>query len=113
MTIKRPIRKRLWGDDKADSQSVGENMRDISASLLGLPSLRVVTFSDQVYSPDGLVWKQVSMPLGVLMILSINATGAIKTTVLTSLKFANGAATATFGLTAGERYATIRLLVIG
>jgi hypothetical protein len=118
MTTKRPIRRRLWGaadggDGKADARNVGENVRDLSSALLSLPPQRIVTFDNQVYTSDGLVFPQASAPLGVVMIWSETADGQIKTTALTGLKVGSGTATATFGLVPGERYATIRLLVIG
>jgi hypothetical protein len=116
---KRVIRQRLWtgeseDDTKANARSVGENLRNVDSAVLATPAQRVIEFSNQAQPPDGYVFGQTSVPQGVLCIWAERTDGSVHTTALSSCKFDGSTMTARFaGLASGERYATVRLLVIG
>lgn len=112
---KRVLRQRVWsGDDKAGSREVGENLRNAESAILGQLPQRSVTFENQAYTADGLVFSAATRPLGIINIYSETADGTVTNGLLTGMKMNSGAVTVTFSeLVPGTRYATIRLLVIG
>jgi hypothetical protein len=120
---KRVLRQRVWGgtqsedgqdtDSKAEARNVGENLRNVESAFTLAPTTREVEFQNIVYVTEGFTFPQATRPRGVLMILSETVSGSVRTTALTGMTHGNGVVNVRFGLTPGERYATIRLLVIG
>lgn len=113
-STKRPIRTRVWASgEKAESRDVGENLRDVAASILSLPGLRHVDIENQFYTTQGLVFPAASRPLGVVNVYSEAVDGTVLTSPLSSMAFSKGVCTVKFSaLVAGTRYSIIRLLVI-
>lgn len=111
---KKPsLRQRSWTGDKADARQVGESLRGMDAAITRAPQMRCVSFLNQVYTDDGLSFAQTTRPLGVLCIHAETAAGTLVPASVNRLEVSNGAAAVGLsGLTSGERYATIRLLVI-
>jgi hypothetical protein len=109
-----PLRQRSWPGDKADSRAVGEALRGVSDAITGQPHFRVEPFFNRVYSSSGLTFAAKVPPLGVLCIYAEEADGTLTPAAVSGMTFNGATVTVTLsGLTAGTKYATIRLLVIG
>lgn len=119
---KRVLRKRLWAgeadedgerDDRASARNVGENLRNVDSAIGDLPSMRLVVLNDFVYTDNGLVVAQSTRPLGLSLVWAETMDGVVKTANVEGLSFSGTSLNVRFDLTPGERYSTIRLLVIG
>lgn len=113
--VKRVLRQRVWADEEASGRAVGENFRNAESAILSQPVLREVELRDQAYSVDGIVFSGRSVPRGAVVIYVERGDGTWQAcNAVPQLGFANGVVTAKIdGLTVGERYAAIRLLVVG
>lgn len=113
--MKRVLRQRLWSGDEARPQDVGENLRNAESAILSQLPTREVGVVDQAYPESGIVFAARSVPRGALVMYVERADGTWQSCdAVPQLSFASGVVTAKInGLTAGERYAAIRLLVIG
>lgn len=112
---KRVLRQRLWSSEEVKGQSVGENLRNAESAILSTPPTRIVEIGDQAYSSDGVVFSASAVPRGAVVIYVERADGTWQSVnAVPELKYAGGVVTAKIsGLTVGDRYAAIRLLVIG
>lgn len=115
MTSKRPIRQRLWTDDKVSGRAVGENLRNLDSVISGAPPLREVEFENVIYQTEGLTFSATRKPRGCVVMYIEKLDGTWQSVSSTpELNFSAGSATVKIsGLTAGDRYAAIRLLVVG
>jgi hypothetical protein len=114
-SIKRPIRKRVWSEDEVHGREVGENLRNLDSVISTAPALREVEFSDQVYQTEGFVFASSRRPHGAVVTYVEKADGSWQSVdAVPQLGFDGASVNVKIGgLTAGERYATIRLLVVG
>ena len=117
MTSRRSIRQRLWGseDDKVSARAVGENLRNVDSAIASSPSIREVGFENVIYSAEGITFSASRRPRGAVVIHVEKIDGTWQSvSAVPELAFASSAVTAKIsGLTVGERYAAIRLLVVG
>jgi len=115
--MKSSIRNRTWSsDEKADSRSVGENFRDMGSIMSSVVPMKLVEINDYVYSTaDGISFSSDAAPFAVLNVYTASVDGTWQSTG-TSADWSFGGSTvrAKFsGLNNGQKYSTIRLLVIG
>jgi hypothetical protein len=120
MGDKRVIRQRVWAsdDDKAGSRQVGENLRQVESAVKAIPQLRIVELSNINYSStSGVDVANPTRPQGVIAIHVEQADGTQPTAVSGTVVWTYSAGSTLnmkiVGLSNGQRYATIRLLVIG
>lgn len=113
--IKRVLRQRMWGGDKVAPRSVGESLRNAESAILSQPSTREVEIANQAYADGGIVFAHATRPRGAIVIYVERGDGTWQAVnAVPELAYAGGVVTAKIsGLTTGEHYATIRLLVIG
>jgi len=115
MSAKRPIRQRLWADETVKGRSVGENIRNLDSALSAMSPMRTVEFQNVIYESGGLVFSDTRLPSGAVVIFVAKADGNwLAVNAVPELGFSGSAVSVKIsGLTPGERYAVIRLLVVG
>lgn len=116
---KRVIRQRVWAtDDKAGSRQVGENLRQVESAVKAIPALRVVELSNINYQgSSGVDIASATRPMAVMAIHVEQADGTQPSGVSGLVNWTYSAGSRLnmkiVGLSNGQRYATIRFLVIG
>lgn len=115
MSRKRIIRQRIWNDEKAEASRVGENLRDVQSAFEDVPKFRQLDLDNQTYTSDGLNFSHPTNPSAVLCIHTQKLEGGLQaTSVQGDFTYDGSRVTVTYtGLTNGQRYQLIRLLVIG
>lgn len=116
---KRVIRQRVWAtDDKAGSREVGENLRQVESAVKAIPAMRIVELSNINYQEDsGVDIATATRPMGVMAIYVEQADGtqpsAVSGLVVWTYSAGSRLNMKIIGLSNGQRYAMIRILVIG
>jgi hypothetical protein len=114
MSKQRVIRKRVWAGDNAGARDVGENLRDVDHVVSQFVPTRLVAVDNVIYQPP-LVLPMERRPVGVTCIHAERLNGTVQyTSAFADFKWADGELRMSFaGLVPGERYASLKFLVIG
>lgn len=116
---KRVIRQRVWAtDEKAGSREVGENLRQVESAVKAIPALRVIELNNLNYQgASGVDVASTTRPMAVIAIHVEQADGtqpsAVSGRVIWTYSAGSRLNMKIIGLSDGQRYATIRFLVIG